>query len=694
MIIANDDGRHKSVKTLDERRSAIRELWSNMSSEERKVAMSIFDEFDQLSEQGESSGFDSVDEVAGLTPLYQQLSSAHYEGQVASASEFYFGNEYLGRAGSSLFPTWRKDLIDLDRHQYNEVIITGSIGGGKTVYCNFGLVREFYLLCMLKDPQKTFGLMPDTELVFVCFNRDKKLARDVTFKGVKSLIETSPFFQKLPLKIGRSELEHKTKNIRIISASVRSSDALGRNIFGGLIDETDFLQGSALMGDGLSIPGQKSFAERLHESILSRMKSRYVRLGAVPGKLFMSSSARHKSSFTNKRISACKNMASVFVRDYALYEAQPAERFKSTRFHVLVGNERIKHRILKDEEYDAYSEEDIIDLKEKGCRFLHVPDDFRSDFESNIEKSVQDIGGVVTPSMSRYIQLSERIHHAIDPTLFHPLETLSWKTDERPKVKWDKLVRRKRIRLGVGRYEEVIEPIRHPNAPRHVHIDLSRGATDQAGLCIAHTVDVIDVERRTQIGQSFKETVPVIEVDLMLQIFPPRDGEIDFGAIRGLVYDFMEHGYSITHASLDSWQSSDSIQQFRRQGLKAEIVSTWKTTEPYDVLKTCIYEGRISYYNYPVIIEELEQLEKNEVNQKIDHPVGGSKDVADALAGVAYTLSAGSLGGKASIGLGISNYEGERNEDSEWIRKTMEHSGDSAPIAVEGSNSGPIITVG
>ena len=618
MIVTNREGRNRSEKTLKERRLAVEKIWGSLSEVEREIAMKVLDEWDFVLGQGEGGGFEDLDDLKRASPVTQRYSDCLYSGSIVSAKDFFLDDYYMGRAGKSLYPVWLEDLIS-----YNEVIITGSIGGGKTTFVNMGLIREFFLLCMLKDPQLSFGLMPGTEIVLVCFNRDKKLAREVTFGGVARLIESSPYFQGLNLKMGSADLVYPAKNIRIISASVRSSDALGRNIYGGIIDETDFLQGSSLVGSGLGVPGVKSFAEQLHSSILGRMKSRYVRDGVLAGKLFMSSSARHKSSFTNKRISESKNDPNVFVRDYALYQAQPVDRFKKERFWVLVGNERTRHRMLTDEEYAAYDEEDIAELKEKGCKFLHVPEDFRSDFDSNIEKSVQDIGGVVTPSMTRYIQLSERIHEAVDPTLFHPMDTVSLVTGEDPGVWWDRLVVRRRHKLSPGVYENVIEPRRHPLAARHVHIDLSRGVTDPAGICIAHTVDMIGVERRLLGGKSILEEAPLIEVDLLLQVLPPRDGEIDFGSIRSLVYAFRNHGYSIQFVSLDSWNAVDSLQKFRAQGMKAEVVSTWKTTAPYDYMKTALYEGRLSYYDYPVLVGELEQLEKNEAIQKIDHPSGG-----------------------------------------------------------------------
>jgi len=500
----------------------------------------------------------------------------------------------------------------------------GGIIVHNTTFCDMGLAYMFYELCMLKDPQATFGLMPGSEIVLVCFNRDKKLARDVTFGGLKRKLEVSPFFKELGVKFGNSEMVYEKKNIRVIAVSVRSADAMGRDVFGGIIDETDFMEGSILKKSvGTGTPGNRPFAELLHESITRRMKSRYDRAGVLPGKLFLSSSARHKTSFTNKRIGEASNESHVFCRDYAIYDVAPPERFSKRRFWVLVGTERIRHRILTKTQYRAIKKPERDKLIEQGCKFIRVPQNFRPDFESNIEDAIRDIAGVVTVALSPFIQMRDKIYESIDPTLFHPLSELTWSTDEMPYIDWNKLVRRYERRVGPGRKVEEIRPRRHPFAPRHVHFDLSLGAQDPAGMCIAHVVDTIKVERRTDQGDPILDEAPLIEVDLILRIDPPRNGEINFAAVRGIVYDFMRHGYIISFASADSFQSHDTIQQMEAQGVDGEIVSVDKTMEPYTVLKTAFYEGRISVYEYPILLEELVQLQRDEVKRKVDHPQNG-----------------------------------------------------------------------
>lgn len=680
MIIETDDGKHRSFITEDERRIDMSRRWHAMSEEEQKSVLSVLNEMDFVSRTGLRK-MENLQEVRDYSETIHAIAEAHYDHRIATIEEFVLDKYYLGHVGSYFWPQWLEDLKEVFMGRYTEIIVTGSIGSGKTVFSDMGLAYIFYELCMLRDPQATFGLMPGSEIVLVCFNRDKKLARDVTFGGLKRKLEPSPFFQELGVKFGNSELIYAKKNIRVIAASVRSADALGRDVFGGVIDETEFMEGSVLrQGGGIAASNEKSFAELLHESITRRMKSRYDRAGVLPGKLFMASSARDKDSFTNRRIGEAANDPRVFCRDYAIYDVAPASRFSKKKFWVMVGNERINHKIISKIEYRQMGKAGRQRMIDAGCRFIRVPENFRSDFERNIEDAIRDISGVVTVSLSPFIQMRSKIYEAIDPGLFHPMAQEVWHTDETPEIFWDRIVKPYDIRTGPGTMVTEIRPIRHPNASRNVHFDLSLGVQDPAGICISHIAGTIEVERRTQEGNPIMDEAPLIEVDLFLRIMPPKNGEINFASVRGIVYDFMKHGYKFDFASADKFQSHDTIQQMQTQGIKSEIVSVDKTLEPYTMMKTALYEGRLSYYNYPILIKELIYLQRDEIRQKVDHNPKGSKDVSDALAGVVYTLSTKNMY-ILPMEVGISEHPDE-GEDDEWIRKTMTRSGDKALIKV------------
>jgi hypothetical protein len=128
-------------------------------------------------------------------------------------------------------------------------------------------------------------------------------------------------------------------------------------------------------------------------------------------------------------------------------------------------------------------------------------------------------------------------------------------------------------------------------------------------------------------------------VDIILRIVPPMGDELILSDNRQLIYSLTQHGYSISKVSLDQYQSSDFLQILERKGYGTELVSVDITMDPYENLKTALYEGRVLVYDYPPLMEELRTLQKDLIKRKIDHPPRGSKDLCDSLAGTLFTLA-------------------------------------------------------
>lgn len=61
--------------------------------------------------------------------------------------------------------------------------------------------------------------------------------------------------------------------------------------------------------------------------------------------------------------------------------------------------------------------------------------------------------------------------------------------------------------------------------------------------------------------------------------------------------------------------------------------------QPYQYLRSCLYENRFELYNSERLYDELVLLERNINTGKIDHPPNGHKDVADAVCGAIFNAS-------------------------------------------------------
>jgi hypothetical protein len=171
-----------------------------------------------------------------------------------------------------------------------------------------------------------------------------------------------------------------------------------------------------------------------------------------------------------------------------------------------------------------------------------------------------------------------------------------------------------------------------------VHIDPSLTG-DATGLAVGCVSGFRRVVREDEEGNKYEEDAPLIWVDFILRILPPKGGEIFLGDVRNLVYQLAEHGFPISKVTMDSFQSAESVQNFKLKGYQSEVISVDATIQPYQMLKGTLYEGRISYYEYPILQEELSKLELDWERKKVDHPPSGSKDCADALCGLVWSLS-------------------------------------------------------
>jgi hypothetical protein len=92
--------------------------------------------------------------------------------------------------------------------------------------------------------------------------------------------------------------------------------------------------------------------------------------------------------------------------------------------------------------------------------------------------------------------------------------------------------------------------------------------------------------------------------------------------------------FDVAKVTFDRWQSIEMIQSLRAQGIASDFHSVKKSD--YDTLMTSIYDTRLrGYWNEILVNEELLKLRLFS-NNKIDHPSGGSKDMADSLAGSVF----------------------------------------------------------
>lgn len=618
MTLIVENGRFRTTLTPQEQEIQFESMVNSLGEDERKALYALL-----------------ADEQADQNPVLKAITELEYAHKPVSPAQFYTDQYYMGHL--TLWPKLLDDLVELHDGEYEEAILTGSFGWGKSYFAGAALCYVAYQLSCLRNPQRSFGLDPISQIYLTFVGPTINLAQRGVYEKVTGMLKSSPYFQdNFPPRVIRIQTWFP-RGIGFIAGSTASNAGMALDVFGGCIDEANFFRAQKSVTDLRTMLDR---AKLIYEAVRRRMENRFMRSGRLPGLLVIDSSAAHHSSFTMQKIKEAKYNSKIFVRDYASWHVQPKERFLGKYFWVAVGDGRTRARILDEQtEADEY--------KKLGANVHEVPIEFRRAFDQNLEAAIQDVLGLPTSDTSYYIQNYKAIEEATKENR-HPFTTTEFMIGMAKDIfRWSLLSKQVEVEVQGGYKEQRWVPLINPNAPRCIHLDLSKNA-DATGVCMGHIDRYVEVIRRDpESGDDVSEQAPVIYIDLMLRVVPPPGKDIILGDVRALIYMLQEHGFHIYRGTCDQYQSLDTIQQFEAKGIEAEVLSVDKTPEAYETCKTALYEGRILAYKYQPWIDELKSLKRVVTHSnivKIDHPNDPkegvmSKDVADAVAAVVNNLT-------------------------------------------------------
>jgi hypothetical protein len=513
---------------------------------------------------------------------------------------------------NEIYPNVMRDLIEMTSGKYVEAVLTGAIGTAKTTMALLGLAYELYKLSRMAKPHREFKLQQSTEIVFIFQSINAKLAKGVDYMRFQNMIANSKFFQEeFPFNKDLESEMHFPRRVIVKPLSGDPNAAIGQNIIGALIDEVNFfeiIENSTRSGDG----GTYDQATLMYNTIQRRRKSRFMTQGRLPGMICLVSSKRYPGEFTDRKMAEAREelkktgSTSIFVYDKKIWEVKPEGTYTGRTFTLFLGDTSRKPRLVEEGEIVSADEEPLL---------MQIPIEFRADFERDILSSIRDIAGHAIMALHPFILDVESAVSAfgrVESVLSNNVCDFVAST----------------VTIHKSRFW-------NPKEPRYAHLDLALTG-DSAGVAVGCVRRFIEVDRNGTI-----EMLPEINIDLLLQVRPPKNGEINFAKIRTLLYKLRELGLNLKWVSADSYQSRDSLQILAGQGFATGLVSMDVDSKPYDVLKTALYDRRVLAPESARCQTEIVRLERDPKTGKIDHPSGngGSKDVADALAGVVYGLT-------------------------------------------------------
>lgn len=550
----------------------------------------------------------------------------HFERPPVGIEEFIDSKRFIAATEIKLWPKVRDAIVTINQHWYKgeqngavfEAVLMGATRTGKTEISKITTLYHLYLLSCIKYPQLIYGLPKSTSVVFVIQAAKPHVTKKVVYSPLRKMVQSMPYFQKhLRLeKLIESEMYFPEKNIRIVPGGSDADTVLGEAVIGAIIDEINFMnvvQQSKKAEVSTGRAGIYDQAKMIHNTIRRRKRGTFSYQGQLIGVVCTSSSTRYKNDFTDKRKAQVleNNEKGVYIYDKPQYEVQPADRFCGETFRLLVGNDVLSEtRILREGEVPM-----------EGALVLDVPIEYENDFTTNPHDALRDVCGISDSTIAPFIRRRHKITECVMAGQEDGLESFVVKDNVVLGIDTLPVVKR-------GHY------CKNPSRPRFVHIDLSVTG-DRCAVAMLRFDGLQDVERTTGVTES----LPVASVELITTIEPDGNNEIIIAEVRAWVKQLKDiYGYPIKIVTYDGFQSVESRQQWRKVGMRTGLVSVDRSSAPYKNLRDALYDCRIKMYDNPILLDELFNLEFDGVKDKVDHPVSGSKDAADALCGCYNTL--------------------------------------------------------
>lgn len=503
--------------------------------------------------------------------------------------------------------------------KYKLAMVTGGIGIGKTTIASIVLPYLAHWTLCLRNPQDFFNLLDGSRLAFMQMSTSAPQAKQVIFGDIKARIKHSPWFKKYPFDPKFKNQLRFAKEVWILPGDSGETTFEGYNILGGILDEAD----------SHKVTEFKDYAQEGYNTIQSRIESRFAQVahddGSVHayGFLLVIGQMKKGNGFAARKYKEFKKDPEAYARRMAIWESFGWDRYLDSngeRDSFYYHTER--HEIIPKGVAALVSDTD----KDK---LIEIPNAFRQSFENSPEKALRDLAGIPPASGSPFITLTYKITECRDrwiqrynkapdqdlgPEIRGPLDS------QNRFAKWFKC---------------------HDSLPRAAHIDIAYSPNgDGLGLAIGHCPEVRKID---------DELKPIIVFDLLMRITAPAGREIMIGDVRRIIYMLKDDlKFKIRFISTDGFQSTDTRQQFERRRIGTELVSMDRQLGPYEDLREAIYENRVEFPEYlvkvndndtdltEIAIKELMELVDN--GKKVDHPEGGSKDVADSMAGVVYAI--------------------------------------------------------
>jgi hypothetical protein len=560
----------------------------------------------------------NIDSIEGLERLYTKRP-------IPTIEEF-LTPEYLGEAGSFFFDPSnlrRKELLEIFSPEsiIRQYVITGAIGTAKTTGATVAQLFNLFRINCLRRPQLSMGSNDPTKTINLqLFTVTKEKARSILYDRVKSFLGFCQYYTEVPreenfLDFRDEKYEHIIpwtevndgedsylafpNNIRVRSGS-QARHALGEDVFGGILDESEFRTGLT--------HGKVEDTFQLYYEILERIRSRF--LGSRFTLMCLVSSIRGARGMMSQHIEESQHRADTKISQYSIWDVKyPNAIREHGYFYVMRGTTRHPSRVMTDAEKGRI-DRGVLEAP-AACEFVKVPRIYLDDFERRTEASLMNLAGLASLGHDTpFDDLSEVEDPSLMPVIeiSAPLQGGSPLRNQLPSEYFVRTPEGWRLR-------------RYPGAPRYSHCDL--GDVGQAGITVLH--------------KELSVTGKIIYVaDLVLKITSPN--RISLDSVRDFMFDLKDYyGINFAVVTADQYQSTQLLQRLQATNFASVNVGRLSVDTnriPYDTLSALVAEGTLRTGQMRDLRKQLESVYFDD-RGKPRALNFGRKDIADSLCGAA-----------------------------------------------------------
>lgn len=585
---------------------------------------------DSLNEQEKAYALKILAEMAtkqGSSKLYDDLRYADYAEIPVDIETFLTDDKYLGHAWKDatgklkLYDFWMQQLKKLFPTNidtaYNTLLESGARGIGKSeIACGCVATYLLYRVMCLKNPLEHYHLKQTEKICFAFMNIKLSLAEDIAISKFQKTLQMSPWFMAKGKLSSYKNKPYWTppEPIQFIIGS-QSDDVIGLPIYYSFFDEISFIKNQ-------DVDKQKEKARDMINTAVGGMMTRFVHKGKNPTMLVVASSKRSEQSFMEDYIKTLSKTSghNTLVVDKPVWEVKPKGTYSDEIFYVGIGNKFLESLVIPDEEIsmlDAY--------KQRGYTILEVPVDFKSKCLEDLDRALCDYAGISSSSTNKYMSakiVSEAINNSIQNPMPDIIEVGNGKED-------------------TAQYYNFFDMTKVPQEfmykPLYIHLDMSISGdlTGIAGVWITGKKVSTDENQQSKDLQ--------FQLAFSFAVKAPKGFQVSFEKNRNFVRWLKNQGFNVKGITSDTFQSYDLQQQLSAEGFDCSILSVDRITDgicqPYQYLRSAIYEKRFVMYKSNRLFDEFVEIERDVNTGRVDHPANGHKDILDAVCGATFNAS-------------------------------------------------------